>query len=452
MCSSEKKERSTMEDREQIRRECLQAALQYFDPSLMELQLDQEEQANYTHKFFVMMKDAGAIISRVSAGRYAVTEQIIPDGSEREQEMNDPSDLVIQGIPADIPVPVDALCRSRLHHAVTELLHKTRLKDLKITIATTTALLDGHVGSSLEAETTDQTRSSDDPPIEIRALQYKAQQPFFTFEQLVVPDALMEDLLSAVEVMRVEHKVFDEWGLRTIQPFPHSALNFHGPPGTGKTLAAHAIAHTLKRSILVASYAEIESKFHGEGPKNVKAIFHAAEREQAILFIDEADSLLSKRLTEVTQGSEQAINSMRSQLFICLQEFRGVVIFATNLVENYDKAFETRVRYLHFPMPGEHCRREIWRRHLVPQLPLAENVSIDQLAAYADDICGRDIRNAVIDAAVRVARYGKAQVELGDLIQAGKGAKGGKKPGQAHDRDCRHNVTPPRRGNGRGEK
>ena len=94
------------------------------------------------------------------------------------------------------------------------------------------------------------------------------------------------------------------------------------------------------------------------------------------------------------------------------------MIFATNLVENYDKAFETRVRHLHFPLPDEYCRREIWRRHLVPQLPLAENVSIDQLAAYADDICGRDIRNAVIDSAVRAARYGKAQVELGDLIEA----------------------------------
>ena len=57
-----------MEDREQIQRECLQAALQYFDPDLMELQLDQEEQANYTHKFFVMLKDAGAIIYRVRAG------------------------------------------------------------------------------------------------------------------------------------------------------------------------------------------------------------------------------------------------------------------------------------------------------------------------------------------------------------------------------------------------
>src|SRR2546429_6633417 len=173
MCSSEKKERSTMEDREQIRRECLQAALQYFDPSLMELQLDQEEQANYTHKFFVMMKDAGAIISRVSAGRYAVTEQIIPDGSEREQEMNDPSDLVIEGIPADIPVPVDALCRSRLHQAVAELLHQTRLKDLKITIATASELLDLHLGPFLEEESIGQTRLNDDPPIELRALQYK---------------------------------------------------------------------------------------------------------------------------------------------------------------------------------------------------------------------------------------------------------------------------------------
>src|SRR5438874_6430500 len=433
MSSLEKKECSIMEDREQIQRECLLAALQYFDPDLMELQLEQEERANYTHKFFVMMRDAGAIIYRVSAGKYAVTEHISPDDSEREQEMRGLSDLVIEGIPADIPVPVDALCRSRLHHAVAELLHQTRLKDLKITITTAPEMLDVHLDPSLEAEPTGQTRPSDDPPIEIRALQYKAQQPFFTFEQLVVPEALMEDLLSSVEIIRVERKVFDEWGLRRIQPFPHASLNFHGPPGTGKTLAAHAIAHSLNRSILVASYAEIESKFHGEGPKNVKAIFHAAERDHAILFIDEADSLLSKRLTEVTQGSEQAINSMRSQLFICLQEFRGVVIFATNLVENYDRAFETRVRHLHFPLPDEHCRREIWHRHLVPQLPVAEDVSPDQLAAYADDICGRDIRNAVIDAAVRVARCGKAQVELRDLIETVERIKGARIDVKSHD-------------------
>src|SRR5258708_35601781 len=78
-------------------------------------------------------------------------------------------------------------------------------------------------------------------------------QRFLNLGEVVGRDGVRECLICGGEVMRVEHKGFDEWGLRTIQPFPHSALNFHGPPGTGKTLAAHAIAHTLKRSILVAS-------------------------------------------------------------------------------------------------------------------------------------------------------------------------------------------------------
>ncbi|MFL5693881.1 MAG: ATP-binding protein [Ktedonobacteraceae bacterium] len=407
-----------MEDREQIRRGCLLAALEYFDPVLMELRLDQEEQASYSHKFFVIMKDGGAIIYRKGPDHYAVTGRITSDDAEGEQALSLPLDLVIQGIPPGVPQTVEALCRSRLERAITELLQKTRLSNIKITIGTPAALLDEHAGSFPEVATASNAGPGDEPPVEVRALQYKAQPPYFTFDQLVVPEALKEDLLSAVEVMRMEHKVFDEWGLRKIEPFPHTALNFHGQPGTGKTLAAHAIAHRLKQSILIASCAEIESKFHGEGPKNIKALFYAAERDQALLFIDEADALLSRRLTEVTQGSEQAINSMRSQLFICLQEFRGTVIFATNLVESYDQAFETRVRHLHFPMPDEPCRRAIWQIHLVPQLPLAEDVSLDQLAAFAGDICGRDIKNAVIDAAIRTARYGKDHVEQRDLIEA----------------------------------
>ncbi|GET43570.1 ATP-binding protein [Microseira wollei] len=210
--------------------------------------------------------------------------------------------------------------------------------------------------------------------------------------------------------------------VRSLIPLKLRHLNsperpFHGKPGTGKTLAAHAIASKIKRPILVASYAQIESMYHGEGPKNVEAIFQAAERDNALLFIDEADSLLSKRLTNVTQGSEQAINSMRSQLLICLERFRGVAILSTNLVENYDKAFETRVRNVRFPMPDETCRREIWRRHLPAQMPLAKDVSPERLA-QVEDVCGRDIKNAVIDAAMRVARQGKEYVELRDLLES----------------------------------
>lgn len=332
--------------------------------------------------------------------------------------MNSPHDLIIEGITGTVPEKVAALYRSRFFKLTSDFMNEADLKDIRISVGTVSRMSELGGSTSQTAGKGDLTGNSDDVPIEARARQYKAHQPLFDFNQLVLPSNVMDDLQSAVEIIQVEHKVFDEWGLRKIEPFPRTSLNFHGQPGTGKTLAAHAIAHSLGRPILVASYAEIESKFHGDGPKNVKAIFYAAERDNAVLFIDEADSLLSKRLTEVTQGSEQAINSMRSQLFICLEGFRGVVIFATNLVENYDKAFETRVRHVYFPMPDESCRRKIWQMHLVPQLPQAADVSVDQLAAQADDICGRDIKNAVIDAAVRAARQDKNYVELSDFLKA----------------------------------
>jgi SpoVK/Ycf46/Vps4 family AAA+-type ATPase len=250
-----------------------------------------------------------------------------------------------------------------------------------------------------------------------RAEQYYSQQPDFSIEQLIVSESVKDELLLASKISLIENLVFDEWGLRKIQPFPYSALNFYGPPGTGKTLAAHALASYLNRNILLASYAQIESMFHGEGPKNVEALFYAAERDNAVLFIDESDSLLSKRLTNVTQGSEQAINSMRSQLLISLERFRGIVIFATNLVENYDAAFETRVRNIYFPMPDRVCRNRIWQTLLPKSLPILEDVSTEKLAEI-DEVCGRDIRNAIIDASLKVAINNYKGISYQDFVDA----------------------------------
>lgn len=325
-----------------------------------------------------------------------------------------PHNIHVHGIPESVPEPTAAVCRSRLITAVNRLLEETSLDNIKISVGTASTFQNT---DKKRTSDTDQRKPHRDLSPEDRARKYKAGLPLFNFWQLIVPEKVKEELLLAIDLIRLEHKVFDDWGLRKIEPFPRTALNFHGKPGTGKTLAAHAIAAKIEHPILVASYAQIESMYHGEGPKNVEAIFLAAERDNALLFIDEADSLLSKRLTNVTQGSEQAINSMRSQLLICLERFRGIVIFSTNLVTNYDKAFETRVRHVHFPMPDEECRREIWKVHLPQELPLTADVTVDQLAK-TDDICGRDIKNAVIDAAMRVARGGKEYIGLSDFIDS----------------------------------
>ena len=322
-------------------------------------------------------------------------------------------DLYIKGIPEGADEASAAICRSRILRAANELINTNNLSSSDIAI---TVHSKDH-SASVSKFSDDVKDKNDESKVEQRANQYQSQQPLFSLDKLIVPDEVKENILSAIDIIRVQSKVFVEWNLQAIEPFPRTALNFHGQPGTGKTLTAHAIAHSLEKPIIVASYAQIESKFLGDGSKNVEALFHAAERDNAVLFIDEADSLLSKRLTNASQGSERAANSICSQLLICLEKFKGVVIFATNLVENYDKAFETRVRHIHFPMPNEQARYSIWQNHLPRELPLAANFSIEELAKI-DEVCGRDIKNAVIDAAVRIARKCESTIQTKDLIDA----------------------------------
>ena len=76
--------------------------------------------------------------------------------------------------------------------------------------------------------------------------------------------------------------------------------------------------------------------FMGETAKNIRAAFECAKRVDAVLFFYEADTLLGARLSNVTQGIDNEVNSLRSTLLIELEKFEGIVIFATNFEKNYD--------------------------------------------------------------------------------------------------------------------
>jgi SpoVK/Ycf46/Vps4 family AAA+-type ATPase len=316
--------------------------------------------------------------------------------------------LFIGGIPHDVPEKVAAIARSRLAQIFVDISGHTRTTDPILQVSRHPPLLPEETGPAADDEQT----------IEKRARQYTAQSPRFSFDQLVLPADQADALLTAVAAIKLRSRLYGDWGLRKIEPTPSAALNLHGPPGTGKTLAAHAIAARLGMPIIMAGYAELESKFHGDGPKNVKAAFHAAESQQALLFIDEADSLLSRRLTEVNQGSEQAINSMRSQIVLCLDQFTGIVIFSTNLVSNYDRAFESRVRHFHFPLPDIQARSAIWRKILIPDLPLGPDFDLNRLSSATEGFSGREIRLAVLAAAERAAVADQDTVTLADFESA----------------------------------
>jgi len=108
---------------------------------------------------------------------------------------------------------------------------------------------------------------------------------------------------------------------------------------------------------------------------------------------------------------------MRSQLLICLENYQGIVVFSTNLVENYDRGFETRMRHIYFPMPDRKSRLQLWKNHLPKELPCDSDVNPEELAEL-EGICGRDIKNAVIDAALRSARKGSRMITKADLVDA----------------------------------
>jgi hypothetical protein len=250
-----------------------------------------------------------------------------------------------------------------------------------------------------------------------RFLSLTAIDALYRLEQLVVPQATMDRLLDCLSFFQVSPLVFDIWNLRSIEPNPSVAVNFRGPPGTGKTMAAHAVAHHLDKKIMSCRLSDLESMYHGEGPKNLAALFAAAQDQNAILFIDEAEGLLSRRFAQPQQAAESAINSMRTELLMALDAYKGLAIFSSNLPHSYDVAIESRLFHVDFALPDLAARKDIWRSHLPKELPLAADVALDQLAEV-DNVSGRDIKNAVIMAALGSARRETGEVGHQQLIAA----------------------------------
>ena len=246
---------------------------------------------------------------------------------------------------------------------------------------------------------------------------FSSTAPKYRFTQVILPEPTMERLLDCVAFYEVRRQVFGTWNLRSIEPNPSIAVNFRGPPGTGKTLAAHAIADRLGLRIMSARLSDLESKYHGDGPKNLANLFAAATRERALLFIDEAESLLSRRFAQPEQAAESAINSMRTELLQALDAFEGLVIFASNLPHSYDAAIESRLLHVDFGLPDREARVGIWRTHLPAELPLGDDVSIEELAEI-NEVSGRDIKTAVVMAAIGAARRDLGLVTRSALISA----------------------------------
>ena len=252
---------------------------------------------------------------------------------------------------------------------------------------------------------------------------FVVEAPRGRLKDLVVPESTLRQLKSLLTKIKYQHVLYEDFGLGEIDPYGRrTAINLYGPPGTGKSFAGDAIANELGMGMIRANYAEIESKYVGETAKNIKAAFQKARATNALLFFDEADSILGRRLSNITQSSDHAVNVSRSVMLLELDHFPGVTVFATNLASNYDTAFIRRILgHIEMPLPDADCRSRLWRRHIPGRLPVQLNDGEwGRLVSETEGLAGGDILNIVVYAtAIALEREGVAcRITLNDFLLA----------------------------------
>jgi len=213
-------------------------------------------------------------------------------------------------------------------------------------------------------------------------------------------EEVKEELKEAVEWPLKNPEVFKRFGIQ-----PPKGILLIGPPGCGKTMLARAVATESEANFIAIKGPEVFSKWVGESEKAIREVFRKARMASpAVIFFDEADSLLPRR--ELGYGGSGVANRVISQL---LTEMDGitaiediVVIAATNRPDIVDPAVLRPGRFdrlIYVPEPDEPARLEIFKIHM-KNMPLSKDVDMEKLARTAGGYSGADISSVCREAAM----------------------------------------------------
>jgi hypothetical protein len=260
----------------------------------------------------------------------------------------------------------------------------------------------------------------------------------FTFEDLVVGDALRVALDDFVYEARERLLVWEDAELRRLFPQGTGLMAmFCGPSGTGKTMTAQVVAGALGLDLYRIDLAAVVSKYIGETTRNIDRILATASRMDVVLFFDEADALFGRR-TDIRDAHDRYANTDTNFLLQAIEAYPGIALLATNRKGNVDSAFMRRLRHVFdFPPPDAGLRTRLWRR-LVAAIGGSDaarsNVATLPALAAAFEMSGAQIKYAVLHAlyaarrdngAIRV-RHLIAGVER-ELLKEGRGLARGER-------------------------
>ncbi len=249
------------------------------------------------------------------------------------------------------------------------------------------------------------------------------RKDFYEALKMVEPSALREVLLEVpnvhwediggLEDVKEQLREAVEWPLKYPEAFlglginPPKGILLFGPPGTGKTLLAKAVATESEANFIGIRGPEVLSKWVGESEKNIREIFRKARQAApTVVFIDEIDAIAPRRGTDVNRVTDRLINQLLTEMDGIEENSGVVVIAATNRPDILDPALLRPGRFdrlILVPAPDEKARLEIFNVH-TRNMPLAEEVKLEELAKKTEGYTGADIEAVCREAAMAAMR------------------------------------------------
>nr|WP_088922928.1 CDC48 family AAA ATPase [Sulfolobus acidocaldarius] len=221
-------------------------------------------------------------------------------------------------------------------------------------------------------------------------------------------EEVKEELREVVEYPLKYREVYENMSIE-----PPKGILLFGPPGTGKTMLAKAVATESGANFIAVRGPEILSKWVGESEKAIREIFRKARQAApTVIFFDEIDSIAPIRGLSTDSGvTERIVNQLLAEMDGIEKLENVVVIAATNRPDILDPALLRPGRFdrlIYAPPPDKTARFEILKVH-TKNVPLAEDVSLEDIAEKAEGCTGADLAAVVREAALRAIREQMAE-------------------------------------------
>ena len=244
--------------------------------------------------------------------------------------------------------------------------------------------------------------------------QKRVKVPDVTYEDIGGLDEEVQKVREMIELPLKHPEVFQQLGIDA-----PSGVLLQGPPGTGKTLLAKAVANESNATFLSIDGPEIMSKYYGESEKQLREKFEEArDGAPAIIFIDEIDAIAPKRDDTGGEVERRVVAQLLSEMDGLEARENVIVIAATNRANSIDPALRRGGRFdreIEIGVPNRDGRKEVLQIH-TRNMPLADDVDLDELADKTHGYVGADLETLCKEAAMYVLREVLPEIDLDEEI------------------------------------